>query len=191
MFTRSAAKQRGMSLVEVMVAAFLGSLVLYVLISTLVPALKASAVGSTRVSLDQRGTLATMRLIRALKSTSRGGLMTESPSTGQTVLSIHPIEGIGPDSRQVWANSLVLYSWKEGKLQESQVPLDPPVTKATTLPFDDLVARPGQPRFVVDKVDEFSAVLTDGPRVDFRLVLQEGKDKLTIARTVFLENSSQ
>lgn len=180
----------GMTLVEVLVAAFLGSLVLYVLISTLIPALKASAMGSTRVSLDQRGTLACSRLIRALKATSRAGLLAETRD-GVGLLSTHPLEGILPDSKQKWADHLVIFTGRDGQLRESSVALTPPVTRATTLPFEDLVLRPGQLVFVVDHVEEFAATLTDGPRVDFRLVVAEGKDKLSMARVVFLTNSSQ
>lgn len=193
MSTRSAARApRGLSLAEVMVAAFLGSLVLYVLVSTLIPALRASAMGTARVSLDQRGTLAASRLIRALKASNRAGLFSES-ADGVTLLSAHPLEGILADSKQKWAAALIVFSWRERKLEERQMALTPPVAKAMTLPFAELQqAFPaGQLRFTVDKLSDFSVVLGEGPRVDFRLRFEDGKDQLEIARTVFLNNSSQ
>ena len=187
-----ARSSRGLSLVEVLVAAMLGSVVLYVIVTTLVPVLRASALGTARVDLDQRGTLAATRLIKALRATTRSGVMTGSLN-GVQALSTHPLQGAAADSGQQWASYLRVFSWKGQTLTESEVPLSSPPTTATALSLPALLAAldTSPPRFSVNNVTQFSVTLDAEPRVHFHLLLEKGKDKLDIERTVFFVNSSQ
>lgn len=202
MFTRSGVRaqkfksrtpwRQGFTLLEVLVSAFLGALVLYVLITLLIPAMRMSALGTTRVDLDQRATLLEQRLIRSLKSTNRAGVMTASHEGG-VLLTTHPIEGSLTGSKQKWADYLVLFSWENKQLTESRTALEEPPIKATTIPLEGLLEVLGSKsvRFLVDDVDSFKAEMAQGPQVDFSFTLKSGDERLEVHRTVFLVNSSQ
>lgn len=201
MSTPSAAKlRRGFTLLEVMVAAFLAGLILHVIISLLIPALKLSALGTTRVDLDGRATAAETRLIRALRATCRSGVLIHPPDgpvedgdVQMRVLSTHPVEGTLADSVQRWANHLDVFVWQDRQLLEQRVPLQGLQLKATALQIDFLVPAlaNGERRFTITDVTDFRAQLTEGARIDFSFTLEKGKDKLEVQRTVFMVNSSQ
>lgn len=190
----------GFSLVEVLVAAFLGSLVLYVILTLLIPALKMSALGTTKVDLDGRASMTEQRIIRALRASPRAGVMAHheparpAPPVIQ-LLSSHPLEGTIADSKQKWAQYLNVFHWQGRTLTESRVPLAEMPVKATVLPLDPLLAALAddatERRFVIDDVVNFTVTVGEGPRVDFSVTLEKDKDKLVIERTVFLVNSSQ
>lgn len=193
MSTRSVASRRGMTLMEVMVAAFLGSMILYVVLNLLFPAMRVSAVGTARVDLDQRASLTEERLIRALKTTSRAGVGIEPQGDDTQYLTVHPIVGSMPDSKQNWSADLTAFVWQNNSLTELRATLPTPPVRATTLPLDDLqeVLAGAAPRFRIDGITEFQVTLDSGPRVDFRFVLRKGTQTLTIRRNVFLVNSEQ
>ena len=121
---------RGFTLVEVLVAAALGSMVLYVIVALLIPALRVSGQGTTKVDLDQRAALIDERLTRALKSTTRAGVgrLPEGESPDPLYLSVHPLLGTLTGSRQDWSRQLTVFVWKEHRLREVELelPSDPP-----------------------------------------------------------------
>ncbi len=195
MFTRFGDRKPlpdGFTLLEVLVSSFLGALILYVLITLLIPTMRMSTLGTNRVDLDQRATLLEQRLIRSLKSTNRAGVMTSPHETG-TVLSVHPLEGSLTGSKQKWVPFLIVFYWSDKQLAETQVALAKTPVKATSLPLDELLeALGGKPvRFRVDGVEHFRAEVAQGPQVDFSFTLKKGEEVLEINRTVFLVNSSQ
>ncbi len=192
MFIRSAAKKPGFTLVEVLVAAFLGGLVLYVIITLLIPALRLSALGTTRVDLDGRASMFEQRLIRALRATPRTGIM-EDGGPERQVLSTHPVLGTVADSKQKWAPYLTVFERRDDRLVEFRVPLNPIPDKATVLALEPLLAAltTAELRFQIEDVTDFTVKIDKGPRVDFSFTLEKDKDKLVVERSVFLVNSSQ
>ena len=192
MSRRSGDKVAGLTLVEVLVAGFLASLVLYILITLLVPTVRMSALGTTRVDLDQRGAVITQRLVDALRRTTRAGVATGSQE-GATLVSIHPLAGALAGSKQSWSDSLTVFSWSDETLQERKLSLESPPNKAAVLPLAQLSEElpKSDLRLEIRDVKEFSLTIDSGPRVDFRLVLSKANDVLTLERTVFLVNSSQ
>lgn len=192
MSTRFAAKPRGMTLTEVLVAAFLGVLVLYLLVSIFIPALRLSTLGATRVDLDQRAAVMMGRVTQSLRRTTRAGV-TSGTVEGTHLLSVHPLVGALSGAKQQWSASLTVYSWSGKKLQERIVPLKSPPNKATILPLAELLGE-GEGRILrleIGDVQEFTAKVDSGPRVDVQLTLSKAQDTLRVQRTVFLVNSSQ
>ncbi len=197
MSTRFAARGRllgapGMTLAELLVAVFLGALVLYVLVSIFIPALRLSTLGATRVDLDQRAAVVMGRTTQVLRKATRAGVMAAS-AEGTHLLSVHPLEGALSGSKQQWSNSLTVFSWNGKILQERLIPLKSPPLKATILPPAELLGE-GEGRILrleIADVKEFIATVDAGPRVDIRLTLSKDQDSLQIQRTVFLVNSSQ
>lgn len=182
----------GLTLVEMLVAAFLGGLILYVIITLLIPSLKMSALGTTRVDLDGRANLLESRLIRALRATCRSGIGYQQLN-GTTALSTHPIRGALADSLQSWSDHLEVFVWREGQLVEWKVPWAELNGKAAAPPIETLLSAldNAQRQFTVDDLEAFQVELGQGPRVDFRFTLKRDKDELEVARSVFLVNSSQ
>lgn len=185
-------KCRGFTLAEVMVAAFLSSLILYVIVTLLVPVLRLSTRGAGRLDLDARAYLTQQRLIRSLQSTSRAGVGV-GVAEGVTVLTVHPLQGALANNQQQWAPSLTVSTWANKKLTETSFPLDSPPQRATTLPVQLVLGALGgqQVSFQVQDLTLFEVVLGSGPRVDFALTFEKGKEKLEVRRTVYLANNSQ
>lgn len=193
--------RRGFTLIEILLAGALGVMVLYVLIALLIPALRVSAQGTDRVELDQRAALLEGRLTRALKATCRSGVgwlvagwsgVGEAPEQAERFLTVHSLRGALSDSRQDWSNGLTVFHWKEGQLTESSLTLTEAPVKAVTLSWSELASQSLAPaRLVMKDVRSFSAHLSEGPRVNYTLVLEKGTQELTLSRAVFLANSSQ
>lgn len=192
MSLRSDARPAGLTLVEVLVAIFLGSLVLYLLITLLIPALRLSSQGTTRVDLDQRGAIASNHLVAALRRTSRAGVAAADAGSVKR-LSIHQLQGTLSGSRQNWSRDLTLFSWKNKVLQKRSYALSNPPSRAVAPSLEDLMAMPEEsvPRLKIEDVEEFEVTINPGPRVDFRLVFAKNLDILRLERSVFLVNSSQ
>lgn len=187
----------GFTLLEVMAAAGLGAMVLYVVLALLIPALRVSAQGTTKVDLDQRASLLEGRLTRALKKTTRAGVghIGWDPDQDERFLTVHPLLGSLSGSKQHWSGALEVFRWAGSRLQEIEVPLPPPLPlKAVTLEpsaLQELLADDRAPSFVLEGVIEFDVVVHNGPQVDFSFVLEKGTQTLEVRRTVFLVNSSQ
>ena len=199
MFTRCADRggARAFTLVEVLVAAALGSMVLYVIVALLIPALRVSGQGTAKVDLDQRAALIDERLTRALKSTTRAGVgrLPEGEQPDPLYLSVHPLLGTLTGSRQDWSRKLTVFVWKDQKFQEMDLdlPADPPPITAITLPLATLQEKlaTARLRFTSDGVSKFKVDVSQGPQVDISFTLEKGTQSLDIERTVYLVNSSQ
>lgn len=188
---RSAGKREsGVTLLEVMVASVLGALLLYALICLLLPAMRMSARGVALVDIDQRAALLEQRLERALKATSYRGVRSFAQGESR-YLSTHPIEGAAANSKPKMASFLTVFTWSQGCLTESEVPLTEPPLCATVLPDGELLAAlPSRRDYrVIEGVRHFEASLELGPVV--RLAFRLGKDDQTleVRRTIFLVNN--
>lgn len=192
MSTRSADKRAGLTLVEVLVAGFLGALVLFLLVTLLLPTLRLCSQGATRVDLDQRGMIASYHLVSALRRTTRAGVAAGS-SGPLSLLSIHQLDGTASGSKQNWSRDLTLFSLENRCLRKHTLPLEHPPTRAVTLPLDVLprMRARNAPSLQIQDVKEFVVTIDPGPRVDFRLLFEKEGDILRLDRSVFLVNSSQ
>ncbi len=180
------------TLVEVLVAAFLASIILYVVIALLIPAMRISSLGSIRVDLDQRAMLLERHLIRALKSTTRSGVMFLDLEN-RALLSTHPLEGALSGSRAEWSSSLALFYREDDKISEILLSLPKTPLKAVTLPWEAMVeSLPASPRRMsVSGVTQFEVQIDSGPQVDFQFSIEKDGEKVSVSRTVFLVNSAQ
>lgn len=181
----------GFTLVEVMVAALLGSLLLYTTVNLLLPAMRLSARGSTLVDIDQRAGLLEQRLERALKATSRRGVGVFASGPNR-YLSTHPIEGAIAHSKPRLSSSLTVFSWVGEQLTETELPLaHPTLGKPTVLPLEMLLAAlpSGRVLHAVEGVTEFQATLEAGPQVSLRFTLEKETEKLAVSRTISLVNN--
>jgi type II secretory pathway pseudopilin PulG len=195
MFTASGAK-RAFTLLEVMVASFLASIILYVLISLLIPSIRHSRLGATRVDLDQRAALLDARLTRCLKQTTRGGVGWQQDPAA-TYLSTHGLTGTGPDSMQTWSPSLDIFRWsdQENRIVHARLPRPQDVNPAAPIipGLDQITTQfPSSPVVsVTEGVTSFTVIKDGGPRVDYEAILTVDKEKVRLFRTVFLVNSTQ
>ena len=181
---------RGFTLMEVLVAAGLGSMLLYALVSLLIPAMKLSERGTRLVALDQRAILLEQRVERALKATCRRGAHFFSDANGSH-LSTHPIQGALAHSQPRLGPDLVVFSLANEQLRERRVPLTSTPQSATILP--DAVLLEALPEatvtYQVDGVKVFEAEVGVGPQVDLHYTLEKGDQSLEVRQTVFLTNS--
>lgn len=192
MSTRCAAKRpRGMSLVEVLLAAGLGLVVLLVILNLLIPAFRLSARGTAMIELDQRAALTDQRLERALRASTRLGVRAFSSGEGR-FLSTHAIEGALTGSKPKLSPQLRVFVWQGKRLTEHLVDLPNTPARPTVLPDAELLTGlPGsRVSFTVEGVTLFETVVREGPQVDLRFVVEKGKEQLEIRRSIFLINSS-
>jgi len=126
------------------VAAFLTMLLMTLLIQFLVPTMRASVRGTTRVELQQMAVLAVNKLAADLQNTTAGGLgfvgdnptdptysFAQMQGTGQyqgapglqnvayhepqtTAVAINPIFDVDPNGLQVWGKKVTVYSYVAG-----------------------------------------------------------------------------
>lgn len=183
-------RRRGLTLVEVMVAGVLGLLLLFVIVSLLLPALRLSARGTTLVDIDQRAALLEQRLERALKSTGyRGVHISESGASRH--LSVHPILGAVANSKPNLSPTLTVFSWDQDRLRESEVALPEAPQTLTALPDGQLLAAlaDSPTRSLIEGVSEFEVTLQKGPVVELRFRVEKGTESLEVIRLVSLVNS--
>lgn len=182
MFIRSGAR-KGMTLLEVMVAAGLGLLLLTVLIQVLVPAYRASAKGLGEVDLHQRALLLSGKLERDLRLTARAGVGTH-PDT----LTIHP--RVPLTSAVVWSNRLVVYSKTTAGMRRKEATIPDSIARALTPPLTEIAEWPTVTTLQIPDVTEFEAVINDPALVKISYRLVSGSSSLTWTTSTLLRNSS-
>ncbi|MDQ7826113.1 MAG: hypothetical protein RDV48_25145 [Candidatus Eremiobacteraeota bacterium] len=126
-------RRRAFTLPEIIVSLFLTLLLLTLLVSFLVPCLRATQTGTIRVELQQESLLALGRVMADLESTVTAAITVQasgsSPETGPVYLAVIPVESVNSDGLQVWKQSIVLYYWKEAGsplIRKEWTPSSPP-----------------------------------------------------------------
>lgn len=206
--------RRGLTLFEILVAASLLLVVLGVMVSVLVPALRASVKGSNQSELQQLAAVTLDRLLGDLERTPPTGTML--PDGGSpVVLGLHPLAGVAPDGSQLWNEEIVVYHWDEaaGTITRETWPPQPPVlgravsnAGATRFPADELrriaAETGGTERILARYVTNF-AVSGSGPGpglvqpLTLQLELQREQSgpatavSFAVLRKVFLSNASR
>jgi prepilin-type N-terminal cleavage/methylation domain-containing protein len=140
--------RRGFTLIEVLLAAVLGLLLLGLMVSTLVPIMKYSAWGYSRAELLQAASLVSTRLTTDLQKAPKAGIYLPDPATAQhALLSIRGISEVTDSGLPVYDPQLICYDWEAtsasltrklwppGQALESQaipLPLDRPTCLGPT-----------------------------------------------------------
>jgi prepilin-type N-terminal cleavage/methylation domain-containing protein len=125
-------RRRGFTLLEIIVATFLFSLLMTMLFEFLVPTMRASVRVSNRVSLQDAGMVVLTRMVADIESTADGGIgfFTSAthagylPGPGMTfrepytlAVGINPIyrvNGVNSNAYQAWTQKIVVYVYRPG-----------------------------------------------------------------------------
>lgn len=203
---------RGLTLIETLVAGAVGLLLLDVLISLFVPSMRMSIRGSVRVEMEQQAVMALERLAADLRGCGRTSLtMTPTGGAGAT-LSIQRIKDVLSDGTQAWDTNLIVYAWSgpNGTLTRKVVDasrVGVPVTNTRPAPVDlaslpTLAAAPSdQSSVLATGVAQFS--VAPGPSngssepVTLTILLlrdaatgEQTPETFTLTRTVALRNDA-
>lgn len=169
--------RRGFTLVEVMVAAALGVLVLGLAAGYLVPALRASDRGSSEVEMEQQAVLALSQIERDAGRTTPEGLSLRAEAP--VCLAVNPRDEVEPDGTVVWSDSYIIYSFdkKRGLLIRRQWPPGMPTpTAAEQVRIHPKRLTPARLAQIAAAAPVHYSVVARGVQ-DFR-ILQAGTDGL-------------
>ena len=172
---------RGFSLVETLLAAFLGSLLLGVLVMTIIPLMRSAHQTSTRAALLQGVALATERL---------GGDLQRAPLTGITLpdaghpglVSIHGVASVTDQGLAVYDNTIILYEWDATSKSLTRAEARPPSITAAPLRLGY-----GQIRDFLDDQRTPRRRLVAGMLKEFSLQVSDGDDRLPLRLRVLAE----
>lgn len=133
------ASRRGLSLLELIFAVTLASLLLTLFFQVLIPVAKGTVSTSDRAELEALAGVTLDKLRHDFHSSAAAGVSSLELSAGpiRRSLAVHPLVTLGTDSRQVWDNQLVVWWWntEEGRLWRGTagtVPTDRPYRVPTT-----------------------------------------------------------
>jgi prepilin-type N-terminal cleavage/methylation domain-containing protein len=142
MFASNKRLHRGLTLVEVLVVLALSALAITILTRALIPALKISVSGASKVDIQQRAVLAVDSIARDLHASAAAGITL--PTDGDPmVFAIHRLTAVTPRGSQEWEDSVVVYVWDktEFTLTRKTWPPSPP---SITIPSTTKPSPPGE-----------------------------------------------
>jgi Tfp pilus assembly protein PilV len=134
-------RERGLSLVEVLIAFTLFVLAMGLLIQVVVPAMRIARQTTERMHRQQFVRVALDRLVNDLTSTSFEGLSVHETTGVSLLATVHPIVSVDLDGNRIWGNTLVLWEWTSasGHLTRS-VSEGPAPSDLSIHPFQPLTA---------------------------------------------------
>lgn len=165
-------RERGIGLIEVLVAATLAILLLSLLHRFLVPVLQTNARVSVLVHLRQQATVSLEHLARDFRATS-GSTISYLPRSSSApdqpvVLALNRVESVTSSGRQLYENRVTLYVWDPvAKTLKREVwPPEPPTLAETPdgtrpITFDELellelaLTDNGTEKLLASDVEEF------------------------------------
>ncbi|MEW6277819.1 MAG: prepilin-type N-terminal cleavage/methylation domain-containing protein [Candidatus Eremiobacterota bacterium] len=194
---------RGMTLVELLVASALGVLLLTLVFWFLVPAMRLSSQGGARTEVQQQGVFALSRIEEALQNTVLAGtsLFPRDPLRpgGPVGLIMQPLEDVTSGGRATYRPELVVVFWDRDKatlnMETWRAPMPPgalSVTLTDSRPqtvtradFDALVTgTSGKERLLAAGVADFDVLDEDaGPAVQMPLTLRLALERKTAQTT--------
>lgn len=183
MYIRSGDRTGGFTLVELLVAAFLASMVLTLVVQILIPSLHASRRAVARMDLHQKALILNLNLEEDLKRATRSGV---AFTVADGLLSVHR-----RDTRTAtisWEKQLIVYQLEGDQLKRWEVPLaaTPVRPVAATLP----IPPDSRLRLSINDVRFFEVEKGQGPTVNVRILFENGDEKFPWTRTIFLPTSS-
>jgi prepilin-type N-terminal cleavage/methylation domain-containing protein len=117
-------RNRGFTLLEVLISASLLLLLLGLLFTFLVPTMKASVRGSVRVEMQQMAVLALNKMVGDLQNTTAAGLSLSQRNP--VSIGIVRIEGVTSEGMQIWEKNMIVYALLDGVLIRKVYPPGPP-----------------------------------------------------------------
>ena len=182
----------GLSLIEVLTAMGLGAIVLYLLVALLIPGIRASSRGTHQVDLHQRALIVSQRLMSTLQRSARAGISVHQTAPSELMLTVHPRK---PDTSGIfWEQSLHLYHWQNSSLTARALELTTAPQTAFSPDLGQLTGLSSQSSSVVTElkdVESFKVNLSEGPSLDFEIVLKKAEEGFTLRRTAFFRNSTE
>jgi hypothetical protein len=107
---------RGITLVELIIAAGLTILFFSLVISFLIPVMRASVLGTVRTGIQQEAVRALNSVVGDVRRSASAGLSLFSsgtePETGPVYLGIIRLLDVNHLGNQQWETALIVYSWK-------------------------------------------------------------------------------
>lgn len=139
---------RGFTLLELLIGLALFGLLSLMFIWFLVPTMRMTSLGSTRVDIQQMAVLASNRIAADLMGTSPSGVSLHSraqadPTLEPVVVAMVPLRDLDENGHRVWKGQVVSYFWdrSSSKLLLRHFPPGPPAALSIDpLPLD----RPSQ-----------------------------------------------
>jgi len=106
----------GFTIIEILVAAFLLTLLLSLIFAFLLPTMKAAALGSARAEIQQEALRALDSMGFDLMSSASSGISLCQPATepekGPLYIGILRVVNVDPQGNNIWEQALVVYYWK-------------------------------------------------------------------------------
>jgi len=115
-------RNKGFTMLEVMVAATLGLILMGLVFSFLMPTMKASVRGATRVELQQMAVMSLHRMAGDIQNTAAAGL---SLSSNPPAVGVVRIKGVTSDGRQQWEDKMIVYTLVGGRIIRKEWPPGP------------------------------------------------------------------
>lgn len=186
MFIPSAVRsRRGLTLMEVTVAAALSLVVLTVLFQVLIPAYQASSKGLADIGYHQRALLLSSKLERDFGLTTRSGVGITTDG-----LTIHP--RVPVISAVVWSSKLMAYSLSNRTLVRKELTIKGTPARAIRPLPEEMAEWPSTESLKMNNLETFQAVLVKNePLVKVHYTFADGNRSLNWNCSFFLRNSSQ
>lgn len=126
-------RPRGLTLLEVIIAASLGLLLLGALFQVVIPSMKVTLGRSARAEIELSAALAIGKLVGDLESSAPAGLSLRE--TAPKAVAIHPIADVKPDGGVRWEPWLIVYVLDGDRLVRKRWPEEASETVPQTRPW--------------------------------------------------------
>lgn len=127
---------KAFTLVEVIIAAFILSLILTIAVRVIIPALHLVQEGSVKVDMEEQGMVALQHLFYEMQKTTPDGVSLSIPSisTDPMIVATNPIQSLDAGGFPVFTGKVQVFYWEPGKrrLFRKEFPPTPP---AIVVPF--------------------------------------------------------
>ena len=180
--------KKGFTLVEVLVGATLGFLILGIVSQLLVSSMRVSEKGGQRVERDQKALLLGERLSRDLRTTTKNGIAIHRGAS-RLKLTIHPRKL--ETATIVWEPHLIYYHWENEHLPVTKLalPSTPTAALAPSLPqVLGLSPLPDGSDLEFGEILDFSVRLLPDGLVTFEAEIGKPGQSTVVRRTVLLRN---
>lgn len=158
--------RRALTLVEVLIAATVATLILGILYRFLVPVMEGSKRGAEAVEAQQTAATTMSRVVTALHHTSPDSLFIEDGW-----LAFRTAQDTTPEGKTVWSERLTVFHLSDGRLEQAEYPLSgaEPTAAGFQISSDELAGNLQSQRLLATGVEVFEVSI--GPPLEVRLVL--------------------